>query len=173
MTSKNELFLALVQAPTRENYLRLWEVVTSEPEYAPYSDPYGPLEQLLEAGENERARVRLAEVLGNLMLSPRIHVVAGVTARRVGDTKAADIERVFYFRCVDAILATGDGSPAAPYLVTRTTDEYDVLFHLNKELARQALTRDGDRSVDVMTCTDGSELCFDITRPLSTLSSAP
>ena len=71
--------------------------------------------------------------------------------------------------CCEGILATGDGTKEKPYLVTRTSDEYDILQYLDKQFGGQALVSDGDRNFDVMTCSDGTELWFDITDPFKKL----
>jgi hypothetical protein len=169
MATRQEMFFQMVQEPTAENYRRLWEVITTAPEYSPYSDPYEAIEKLLETGEHAKARELLRGALGDLMLSPRIHLLAAMAGDGAGDAQASEFERVFYFKCLEAILATGDGSLESPYLVTRTSDEYDVLFHLKKELASQSLAEAGGKSLDVMTCTDGTDVCFDITRALRSI----
>ena len=170
MTATQTMIVDLLSQPSRENYLRLWEAVTSGPSYAPYGDPFGPVEQRLEAGDFAGAQEALRPVLGQLLLCPRAHLLASVAAKRAGDEDAAGFESMFYVRCIQGILATGDGTADRPYLVTRTSDEYDVLSHLEKELQVQSLMHGPDgRSLDRMTCTDGSELHFDVTRALETL----
>jgi hypothetical protein len=61
------------------------------------------------------------------------------------------------------ILATGDGSADKPYLVSRVSDEYDILRHTKKGMKGQSLRTKGDKSFDVIACQDGQELWFDIT----------
>ena len=170
MTATQQMIVDLLQAPSRENYVRLWEQVTTSPDYDPYSDPYGPIEDALEAGENERAQDAIRTAVGQLLLSPRVHMLASITAKRLGDLKAASMEQMFYARCIEAMLATGDGTEASPYLVTRTSDEYDLLFHLDKKLQTQSLVHEDDRSFDVMQCEDGTEIYFDITRVIGSLA---
>jgi hypothetical protein len=160
-----------VREPSRENYLRLWEAVTSGPSYAPYTDPLEPVEQLLKSKDFAGAQDALRPLLGQLVLCPRAHLLASVAAKGAGDQDLAGFESMFYVRCIEGILATGDGTADQPYLVTRTSDEYDVLWHLEKELQMQSLMHGPDgRSLDRMACRDGSELHFDVTRVLASLN---
>jgi hypothetical protein len=93
--------------------------------------------------------------------------MACVIAKRSNDEKAARMDGYIGVACCKGIVATGDGTKRRPYLVTRISDEYDVVRYLGKQPARQALTGIGDRHFDVITCTDGSEIWFDITAPYS------
>jgi len=70
---------------------------------------------------------------------------------------------------VQGILSTGDGTKQHPYVVTRTSDEYDVLQFLGKELESQSLLEEEDRQYDLLRCKDGSEMWFDVTDPLGRL----
>lgn len=169
MTSLQQQILALLEKPSRDTYIALWEGVTTDPEYSPYSDPYNSIEQALDADDYETAQQQISQVIRPLLLSPRIHMLAAIVAKKLGDSKAAEFEQVFYLACIEGILTTGDGSQDSPYLVTRTSDEYDLLFHLKKELQMQSLMHLNDKSLDVMTCTDKSEICFDITRVIGSL----
>lgn len=72
--------------------------------------------------------------------------------------------------CIDCILSTGDGSKDQPYLVLRTSDEYDVLEHLDKKVKQQSLTGNGEKRFDVLECEDGSEYWFDVTDALNSLT---
>jgi len=82
--------------------------------------------------------------------------------RDSGDQKQADFAHAVGFACIDGILSTGDGSKEKPYLVLRTSDEYDVLMAEGKEFRCQSLIHDGDRTLDRMDSADGSSLFFDI-----------
>jgi hypothetical protein len=166
-----EQFIALVQDPTGENYGRAWEAVTSAEAYDPYSSDFEQIENLLEAERPVEARALIHSVMGKWLLSPRIHMLASIAAKAAGDADGAGMEGFLYLRCVEGILSTGDGSRGRPYLVTCTSDEYDVLTHLRKTITRQALVEDGLRRLDVISCDDGTELHFDITRPYGRLMS--
>ena len=65
--------------------------------------------------------------------------------------------------CIEGILATGDGSEGNPYIVIRTSDEHDVIEHLEKQLKQQSLMPKDDKHFDRIECTDGSKYWFDIT----------
>lgn len=65
--------------------------------------------------------------------------------------------------CIEGILASGDGSQERPFVVTRTSDEHDVIDYLAKQPKRQSLTHNGSSHLDLIECTDGTEYWFDIT----------
>ena len=105
----------------------------------------------------------------NLLLSPRLHLLAGLAERKLGNDENADTELAISRQCLAGILSTGDGSQQSPFLVLRTSDIYDVLDHLNKEPQTQSLVHRGERSFDVMRCQDDSEYWFDISEPFQKL----
>jgi hypothetical protein len=65
--------------------------------------------------------------------------------------------------------STGNGSPDSPYLVTRISDEYDLLRRLNKVCRQQGLREKDGRRFDVLQCPDGSEVWFDVTEMFDSL----
>ena len=156
-------FFALIQNPSRETYLPVWQAVTSSPEYDPSSDDVSEVQQLFEEGKYEEARAKAFAVMGKWLLSPRLHLLVSLAARKLGDEQAAQMENIIASACAEGILGTGDGTEEKPYLVTSTGDEYDILQYLQKTLSVQALVHSGDRTLDRMTCTDGTVLHFDIT----------
>ena len=62
-----------------------------------------------------------------------------------------------------SILATGKGTKKKPYAVMRVEDERDVLSVLKKQAGPQFLMKDNSRVFDLLQCSDGSEVYFDIT----------
>jgi len=158
-----KLFAELVKKPTRESYLALYKIVTSSEKYEPYGTALEDAEDLLEKGELKQAKAKLDAAGLNLLLCPRAHQCAARIAKALGDAAAARKESAAAAACLKGILATGDGSPEKPYLVTRVSDEYDVLVHLKKRSTQQGLMNRGGKSFDVLSCTDGSQLWFDVT----------
>jgi hypothetical protein len=80
------------------------------------------------------------------------------------------MEAQIYWRCIEGILSTGDGIQEHPYVVTRISDEYDILLALEKEMESQALCEINNLHCDVMTLADGEEIVFDITDCYAKLS---
>ena len=142
------------------------EVTTSE-KYDPYSSDLDQVLDVLNEGRFEQARERIHDIMGKWLLNPRIHLMASAAARGLGDEKTAEMEGFFAVRCLQGMLATGDGTHERPYLVSSVHDEYDVLGHQKKSLRGQSLIEDGERMLDVLDCEDGSKISFDITRPYS------
>ena len=158
-----DLFAAFLDDPTRERFLAVRQALVADPAYDPYSTDLDDAENLFTEKQYAAAHRRLSDAMPNLLLSPRAHLIASLAARELDDTKAHEFENFVCFRCLDGLLATGDGGEDQPFLVLRTSDIYDVLLHQQKELAQQSLVQKGGRSYDHMTCTDGTELWFDVT----------
>ena len=93
-----------------------------------------------------------------------------MAAEGLEDAAKAKAEREAAAKCVEGVLATGDGSADKPYLVTRVSDEYDLLRHLKKARTTQGLRHKDGKAFDVMSCTDGTEVWFDITAVFGSLS---
>lgn len=170
MADLRTLFMELIASPTRENYLRAWEVVTTSTAYRPYGGALRQIEHLLEQGQFAESILQCEQALPVWLLSPRLHVLTGFAASKLGDLETARMEGLIAARLVAAIQATGDGSADRPYLVSSTSDEYDVLEYAGKSAASQALLKQDGRAIDRLTCADGAIFHFDITRPYQTLA---
>lgn len=162
-------FAAFLKKPTRENYLRVYKTVTSHPKYAPYSRDLDDVSKLLGQKKYQEALKKLDAAMPNLLLSPRAHKYAGSAASGAGDAERGKKEFSIASQCIKGILSTGDGSEEKPYLVTRVSDEYDVLRHLKKATQIQGLIFKDGKSYDRIQCTDGSGVWFDITAPFGRL----
>jgi len=158
-----ELFEAFLKEPTKESYLRVFEAVASAPSYNPYSRDLDEATDLMKDKKHKEAQEKLEKAMPNLLLSPRAHQFASIAAKGLGDDKKAESERDAAAACLKGILLTGDGSADRPYLVTRVSDEYDLLRHLKKGKKAQSLRNKDGKSYDVIDCADGSQVWFDIT----------
>jgi hypothetical protein len=158
-----EQFVDFMESPSRDTYLAVRGTLLASPDYKPYSDELNGIDGLLEIGSFAAVQETIARSMPNLLLSPRAHLFLSLAAEKSNDENAAGMERFIAAACVEGILATGDGSRDRPYLVCRSTDEYDVLQYLGKEFRGQALVHDGDRHFDLMECEGGTEIWFDIT----------
>ena len=166
----SEELVAFFQSPDRDSYLAIREKIISSDFYQPYSDELGTVEGLFQQNKLEEARDAIADAMTNLMLSPRAHQLLGFLHHKLGDEQAAQMEMMIGRACVEGILATGDGSVNAPYVVVRTSDEHDVIEYLGKELKQQSLTEEGKKHLDLIECTDGSKYWFDVTDAYNHLS---
>ena len=147
----------------RDSFAALRAEIVSSEKYDPYSRELDEVNALLDAGDFEAAHCKLTEAMPNLFLSPAAHLAIAYVAEQTDDEESAKMEAFLAAMCCEGILTTGEGSRANPYLVLRTSDEYDVLQYLGKSFTGQALVEDGERHLDRMTCADGTELWFDIT----------
>jgi len=165
-----EEFVQFVESPGRETYLAFREKIIASDAYQPYSDELNTAGELYEQGKVKEAQEALQEAMPNLMLSARAHQLLGFLNHKLGDEQAAEAEMMMASACIAGILETGDGSENNPYLVVRTSDEYDVIECMEKDVERQSLIEKDDKRFDVLRCTDGSEYWFDITDPYNQIS---
>jgi hypothetical protein len=161
-----EGFGAFVNGPTPEAFLLLRTLVTNLPTYKPYADEMPRLERLYENGQFEEVRAAADQIMANYLLTPRIHLIAGLAAARVGDHDSEQSEAAAFRACIKGILSTGDGIEDRPYLITHVTEEYDILDRLNKRPSLQALVKSNSGYCDKLTCEDGTAIWFDVTDPL-------
>jgi hypothetical protein len=165
-----ELFVAFLSNPTPESFRALRDVVVTSPNYDGYSQDLRDMERALDEKRFTDVKNVFAQAQPNLLLSPSAHLLLSQALKEEGNEKASDLERFICFRCVDGITNTGDGTRARPYLVLRTSDEYDVLNAQGKRFASQHLVHEGSKSYDRMVCADDSEVWFDITDMMAAMA---
>lgn len=161
---KKETFEKFLTEPNRETYLALRQELIDSPSYNPYSGELSDVEKLFEEEKLQEACDLLNKAMGNLMLSPRAQRSLALLNHKLGKETAVQLCLRMEQSCLAGMIATGDGTPEKPYLVTRVDDEYDILEHLEKvSFTSQSLKQVGDRQIDSFQFEDGSEVCFDIT----------
>ena len=165
-----EAFKNFIDAPSRESYLYVRALVISSEEYQPYSDEFEAVEKLYEQEKVTEALETLRSAMPNLLLSPQAHFLASFLHSKTGNEQFAKTEMMISAACTQGILSTGDGTADQPYIVMRTTDEYDILKQFDKELETQSLTQVDGKHIDHMRCTDNSEYWFDISDAYNHLS---
>jgi hypothetical protein len=166
-----ELFVAFLTDPTPESFRAIRTAVVTHANYDGYSQDLREMDTAYQEKRYADMKGVFGRVQPNLLLSPGAHLLLSLALKEEGNAQGSDLERFICFRCVNGIQSTGDGTQAHPYLVLRTSDEYDVLSALGKQLAGQHLVHgDGGTSYDWMVCEDGTELWFDITEMMSAMA---
>jgi hypothetical protein len=154
--------------PTKETFLKCRELVINDPEYDPYSEDLENIQNLLNKGIFEEV---IQYVNVNILLSPRAHIYKYFAYKELGDEKGRSIEMTIAQIIFECLERTGDGTKESPYMITRISDERDLVrHHLNKQDVSQNLVKDGDKIMDVLTLDDGTQLYFDIKDPYQRLA---
>ncbi len=161
----DHLFVGYLQDPTPGNFLALRQALLETPGFDPYSRDLARADHFFSANQFDAAEQELRQRMRpSHILSAGTHLKLALVYQRLGRQEEMERERAIAIRCAEGVLSTGDGSPERPYLVTRTSDEYDVLAMRRLTFASQALRQDeGARRLDVVRTQEGPELCFDIT----------
>jgi hypothetical protein len=154
---------AFVEQPCKATFLAARDAVLRRSPLPLVSAEIAELDRLLEHDEHEALRDRLDALPPSKVLSPRIHYLAAEAADALGDENDGELERLLFVLTLQGLLATGDGSRTNPYVVCHPTDEYDVLAALGHEAAGQSLVEQSGRLYDILVCSDGREVCFDVT----------
>lgn len=156
-------FSQFVELPSRENYLAACRAVLRATPLPLAATDMAELVRLLDLGNFQEVLDRIELLPPSKALSPRVHFLAAEAAEALGDVETGEVERFLFVLCLQGLLATGNGTLAAPYVVCHATDEYDILEAVDREPAGQTLVEQDGQMLDVVTCTDGRELWFDVT----------
>ncbi|MBW8884443.1 MAG: hypothetical protein JF612_06620 [Planctomycetia bacterium] len=154
---------AFVEQPCKATYLAARDAVLSQSPFPLMAAEMANLDFLLEHEEHQALLDRLDALPASKVLSPRIHFLAAEAAEALGYTSDIELERSLFVLTLQGLLATGDGTRANPYFVCHASDEHDVLAALGHEAAGQSLVAHEGRLCDVLVCSDGREVWFDVT----------
>ena len=153
--------------PTKENFSSLQKEIFEDPNYNPYSSDVNKIQDFYDDDELEKA-VEYESI--NTLLSPRAHLFKSYALREMNMHERAQSEKAFALKILKGISLTGDGTEEKPYIVTRISDERDMLDYFEEEYQGQGLISHEDRTLDLMICQSGRKIYFDITRPFLRLS---
>jgi hypothetical protein len=154
---------AFVEQPCKETFLAARDAVLHQSPLPLVAAEIAELDLLLEDKEYQALLDCLDALPPSKVLSPRIHFLAAEAAEALGHAEDVELERSLFVLTLQGLLATGDGTRSNPYFVCHASDEYDILAALCLEAAGQSLTEHRGRLCDVLLCTDGRELWFDVT----------
>jgi hypothetical protein len=158
---------AFVEQPDKANYLAARAAVLRHSPLPIAATDLAELERLLERDEAQAVLDRIDALPASKVLSPRVHFLAAEAAALLGDAANVELERSLFVLTLQGLLATGDGSRGNPFVVCHATDEYDVVETQGHQAAGQALVEYEGRLHDVITCSNGRELWFDVTELLA------
>src|SRR3954451_13572853 len=125
-----EIFVAFLSNPTLDTFRAVREIVVKAANYDGYSHDFRKMEEAYQQKRFADVKSAFAQAQPNLLLSPGAHLLLSMTLKEEGNAKGSEMERFICFRCVEGIKLTGDGTQGKPYLVLRTSDEYDMLSTL-------------------------------------------
>ena len=161
--SVKETFLEYLKKPSVELFLAVRQKVAESDRYLPYSNELDELTANLCAGDPQAAIGCFWRTFPSLLLSPSAHLTLSRAYNSRGKENEAAFEKALAFQLIESILATGKGTNKKPYAVMRISDEMDVLSALRKQSGSQFLLMAGSRMLDLLQCSDGSDVYFDIT----------
>ena len=161
--SVKETFLEYLKKPSVEIFLAVRQKVSESDRYLPYSNELDVLAANLCAEDPQAAIEYFWQTFPSLLLSPSAHMMLSKAYLDLKKENEAEGEKAMGRLILKSILATGKGTKKRPYAVMRVDDERDVLSALKKRAGAQFLMTDKSRVFDLLQCSDGSEVYFDIT----------
>ncbi len=165
-----DLLTEFLDNPNGETYLPLREAIIAMPEFDMFSDGLTRMQDYMDADAPENVLAMVPELMPNWLLSPQVHSLISQAAEARGDAARARSESLMFEACMYGLSQTGDGSAAAPYAVVQVADEYAIAQFLDKQpTGHRRDVRDGI-VIDVLTCADDSEICFDVTENLAAMA---
>ncbi len=164
VTMDTDPFAIFLKNPTLERFLELRSHHLQHSGFDPYSREMEQLEPLLSGEKFPEAIEFLKKTISpNHLLNPGAHLKLAYAHQKNGDMDHAELERAIGKALLEGIRMTGNGSPEKPYLVTRTSDEYDILLVDRLEFSQQSLRERDGKKLDVIQTKTGEELWFDVT----------
>jgi hypothetical protein len=155
--------IVFVEQPCQHTFLAARDAVLRQSLLPIMACDLAALDRLLDQKEYQTVLDQIDALPPSKVLSPRVHFLAAEAAEALGDAASAELERSLFILTIQGLLATGDGTPQHPYIVCHPTDEYDIAAALGLETAGQSLVEQNGQLCDVLVCTSGRELWFDVT----------
>jgi len=159
-----DLIVAFLKGPSAQTYTELRQAIAAE--YIPELPGESQLWELLEAGKLAEAQDLVPRVMFHQLMSPSFHLAVARLAEREGDEERAGMEQFFAVKLREQLLATGDGSPSKPYVISRIEEEYTVLAALEQQVQDLSMQLVNGRWHDVMRTRQGKTVHFDVSIPL-------
>ena len=157
-----EDFFNFITDTTKENFVAAQQLVFSDKDYNPYSDDLDEIVELLDNDDFEKVEAWFSV---NILLSARAHFYKNYALTQLGKEREAQAELIIGQKILEGISLTGDGTQENPYVVTRISDEQDLLEYLDEEFESQSLVTNNGRFYDLNTTEWGDEIYIAITVP--------
>jgi tetratricopeptide (TPR) repeat protein len=150
--------------PSKENFTAVQGRVIADRGYDQTARGLDDMLELYRQKQYAKAIDRFQAAQPDLALSPQAHFYAARCYEELGQKEMQKKELAVVRACLEGLLATGDGSPERPFVVTHASDEYDLLTcPLKTESKSQSSTHKKGRWYDVLECSNGKTYWFDIT----------
>jgi len=168
-----QLLLTYLKDPNPGTFLVLRSAHLAQVGLNPYSGSLDPVSKLLAGGAFEEAsRLISRHLIPNYLLSAGTHLELAYAYAEMGQRDKANFERYLATQLVLGIEMTGKGTERMPFLVTRTSDEYDYLIFRKQTPLAQTIVEKRGRKLDRIETRGGGVFWFDITEIHQILESA-
>lgn len=154
--SLSSTFTAYVDAPSDATLRPLHRAIVGSPDFNRATTWLLRATELAAASRHDEV-IRLVEgLMPGALLCPDAHALLSAAYSGIGDTARARREAFYAGLAVEAILASGDGSRARPWVVLHVPDEYAALARLGLGVTQQRAVDIDGVVHDELTLSDGS-----------------
>jgi len=159
-----KILLIYLQNPSLANFLALRAAHLAQERLNPYSGNLIPVGKHLAAEEYRQAADLISKhLIPDYLMSAGVHLELAIAQKGLGLFDKAKFEQFVAQQLVLGIEMTGQGDETRPFLVTRTSDEYDLLMYRKQTPSMQSIVESGGRRLDRIETQSGEVLWFDIT----------
>lgn len=157
-----KLFDRLLVDKSRESFQELREIIVSSHLYQPKDNlPQIMKFHFLNGNINEAINIYKSNYI-NLILSPSVHFCLSEIYELKDNEQMKNAEEYAGNILIQNLLNSAEGTKERPYRVLHVSDEYDILEHLNKEIASQDLIFENGRYYDCLKTKDNEIFWFDV-----------
>lgn len=153
-----------LESPSPANLNTLRIAIQECPSYTPTPAFFRDALRYAAAGRHSAVIETVAERMPGAFLSPSAHSLLASALTALGDVEEARREQALARMATVCIARSGTGTREQPWVVLRVPDEYDFLRWRGLRPVEQKMVLQEGRPLDVITCDDGSEACFQMFR---------
>ncbi len=156
-----EAYKKFLELPSRRSYLAVRARIIGASDWPPEMEALSRLTRTFQRG-NYAAVLQLGERMSDSwLLCPRIHYILAESYEATRQPAEAELSRFESRSCLTGLTRTGAGTTSDPFLVLYPTDALDIVHGLGKMQFAQRFVHDARRPLDLIECTDGTDLWFD------------
>jgi hypothetical protein len=159
-----KVLLTYLKNPTLAHFLALRSAHLAQEGLDPYSGTLNPVGKHLAEGKFREASALISRhLIPDYLMSAGAHLELAVAQNGLGLPDKAEFERFLALQLVVGIEMTGQGTEKRPFLVTRTSDEHDLLIYRKQTPTMQSVLESAGRRLDRIEVQSGEVFWFDIT----------
>lgn len=153
-------FTAYVESPSEATIRRLQRAIVASPSFNRATAWLDRASELATGDRHDEVIRLVGGLMPGALLCPDAHALLSTAYAGIGDNDLARREAFYAGVAVEAILGSGDGSKARPWVVLHVPDEYAALARLGLACTMQRAVEVDGLVHDELTLSDGTTRWF-------------